>query len=136
MADQSSDDDSSYEDNSVDDDEDESGEDSVYDYTGEESNPCDSDSPESPGDRCRYDWKEEIDNHDTKGDNRGVDWEYCERERKTLPTRAVEPPYVYAPARGPPLLDFLFVLTAFFAAAFAAFYTILNETGIKEGSAE
>ena len=57
-----------------------------------------------------------------------VDWEYCERdshERRVL----LEPPQVYAPERGPPLLDFLFVLTAFFAAAFAAFYTILSETG-------
>ena len=39
-------------------------------------------------------------------------------------------PQVYAPERGPPLLDFLFVLTAFFAATFAAFYTILSETGV------
>ena len=39
-------------------------------------------------------------------------------------------PQVYAPERGPPLLDFLFVLTAFFADTFAAFYTILSETGV------
>jgi hypothetical protein len=34
---------------------------------------------------------------------------------------------VYAPDRGPPLLDFLFVLTAFFAAVFAAYYTIFTQ---------
>merc|ERR1712109_189720 len=55
----------------------------------------------------------------------------CERDRNSLPSRLMEPPHVYAPERGPPLLDFLFVLTAFFAAAFAAFYTILSETGVK-----
>ena len=38
---------------------------------------------------------------------------------------------VYAPDRGPPLLDFLFVLTAFFAAVFAAYYTIFTETGLS-----
>ena len=130
MAEQSSDEDSSYEDDSV--DEDESGEDSVYDYTGEESNPCESDSPDSPVERCRFDWNDERENDCRDVDDRGDDWQYCERERNTLPARTVEPPHVYAPERGPPLLDFLFVLTAFFAAAFAAFYTILNETGIPK----
>eukprot|EP00092_Neocalanus_flemingeri_P008097 GFUD01008737.1.p1 GENE.GFUD01008737.1~~GFUD01008737.1.p1 ORF type:complete len:129 (-),score=40.07 GFUD01008737.1:280-666(-) len=126
MAEHSSEEDSSYEDNSVDGDE--SCEDTDYDYTGEESNPCESDTPESPGDRCRYDWKD--DKVSGCREDRGDEWQYCERERNTGAERAVEPPQVYAPERGPPLLDFLFVLTAFFAAAFAAFYTILNETGI------
>ena len=47
-----------------------------------------------------------------------------------LSRRQLGAPQVYAPERGPPLLDFLFVLTAFFAATFAAFYTILSETGV------
>ena len=123
MADYSSDDDSSYEDNIVDDDDDESGD----DYSAEESNPCDSICPKNPGDRCSYDWKEEIETNGRGDDDRGVDWQYCELERNTFTSRIVEPPHVYAPERGP-LLDFLFVLTAFFA----AFYTILNETGISE----
>jgi len=133
MADHSSDEDSSYEENSVDED-DESDDDSAYDYTGEESNPYESDSLENPGDQCRYDWKEEIESCERTRAEPEVDWQYCERERNTLTSRIVEPPHVYAPERGPPLLDFLFVLTAFFAAAFAAFYTILNETGVRGSS--
>ena len=63
-----------------------------------------------------------------------VDWEYCEREQEhvLLSRRMAGAPQVYAPERGPPLLDFLFVLTAFFAAIFAAFYTILSETGVHK----
>ena len=131
MAENSSDEESSYEDNSVEDDIDETGNDSAYDYTGEESNAYDSDTQERPGDRCSYDWKEDIGKDRPKHADHGVDWEYCERDRNSLPSRLMEPPHVYAPERGPPLLDFLFVLTAFFAAAFAAFYTILSETGVK-----
>jgi len=56
------------------------GDDSEYDYTGEESNLEEGAVEE----RCRFDWQD----------------------------------------------DFLFVLTAFFAATFAAFYTILSETGV------
>ena len=67
---------------------------------------------------------------------RRVDWEYCERDQPgqqvLLSRRLAGAPQVYAPERGPPLLDFLFVLTAFFAATFAAFYTILSETGVNK----
>jgi len=107
----------------------ESGEDDSYDYTGEESNPEMSEemTEEVMEERCRFDWQdEELDNKER--DLSCVDWEYCERDSQSRRV-LLEPPQVYAPERGPPLLDFLFVLTAFFAAAFAAFYTILSETG-------
>ena len=67
-------------------------------------------------------------------DGGNVDWEYCEREQDhvLLSRRMAGAPQVYAPDRGPPILDFLFVLTAFFAAIFAAFYTILSETGVHK----
>merc|ERR1711872_18829 len=59
-----------------------------------------------------------------------IDWEYCQQNTLLSRRLELEQPQVYAPERGPPLLDFLFVLTAFFAATFAAFYTILSETGV------
>merc|ERR1711936_857291 len=73
-------------------DQDYEADDSDYDYTGEESNP------------------EEVDQLDR--DLSCEDWQYCERDSHLL-ARRLEPPQVYAPDRGPPLLDFLFVLTAF-----------------------
>lgn len=110
--------------------------DSDYDYTGEESNQedvlddDDDDKEEEEAERCRFDWQEEETERADRGISCVVDWEYCERDSRTSSLgRRLEPPQVYAPDRGPPLLDFLFVLTAFFAAAFAAFYTILSETG-------
>jgi len=59
---------------------------------------------------------------------------YCQREPSQRPRlRGVsllssrpEPPVLYAPERGPPLLDFLFVLTAFLAAVFAAYYSMFT----------
>jgi len=111
-------------------DQDYEADDSDYDYTGEESNPEEvmeeEEEPEEE-ERCRFNWQdEEVDQLDR--DLSCEDWQYCERDSHLL-ARRLEPPQVYAPDRGPPLLDFLFVLTAFFAAAFAAFYTILSETG-------
>jgi len=114
---------------SMDSDQDYEQEDSDYDYTGEES--CTEDVIEEvEEERCRFNWHDE-DVNNTERDVDCVDWEYCERDGQTLLSRRLEPPQVYAPERGPPLLDFLFVLTAFFAAAFAAFYTILSETGTQ-----
>jgi len=56
------------------------------------------------------------------------EWQYCEQVGEApWPPQRKEAPQVYAPDRGPPLLDFLFVLTAFFAAGFAAYYTIFTE---------
>jgi len=60
---------------------------------------------------------------------------YCEREPtsrhplrgSSLLSSRPEPPVLYAPERGPPLLDFLFVLTAFMAALFAAYYSMFSE---------
>lgn len=104
--------------------------DSEYDYTGEDSNAEDVIIEE----RCRFEWQDEEEDLDLRIrnglDGSCVDWEYCERDKQTLLlSQRMEAPQVYAPERGPPLLDFLFVLTAFFAATFAAFYTILSETG-------
>jgi len=104
--------------------------DSEYDYTGEESNIEDTER-----ERCGFDWQDEaLERLSTSEDGSHVDWEYCEREQEHvfLSRRMAGAPQVYAPERGPPLLDFLFVLTAFFAAIFAAFYTILSETGVHK----
>ena len=130
--------------------------DSEYDYTGEESNIEDTER-----ERCGFDWQDEalerLSTSEGKqafwktfikdpfaklhkyvnviiSDGSHVDWEYCEREQEhvLLSRRMAGAPQVYAPERGPPLLDFLFVLTAFFAAIFAAFYTILSETGVHK----
>jgi len=103
-------------------------EDSDYDYTGEESNIEDTE-------RCSFVWQDEAPERLSASEDGGhVDWEYCEREQEhvLLSRRMAGAPQVYAPERGPPLLDFLFVLTAFFAAIFAAFYTILSETGVHK----
>jgi len=121
---QSGEDDESYSGSSEEDDWDPS-----YDYTGEESGLDDDDEEEERA--------AEFSDDDDDDDGRGVvdrlrgdeeDWQYC--EQGAVPRR-LEPPQVYAPDRGPPLLDFLFVLTAFFAAVFAAYYTIFTETGLS-----
>lgn len=114
-----------------DDDVGDSCDDSDYDYTGEESNL-------EEAERCGFDWQdEEVETFSNGEDSaRRVDWEYCERDQPgqqvLLSRRLAGAAQVYAPERGPPLLDFLFVLTAFFAATFAAFYTILSETGVNK----
>lgn len=53
---------------------------------------------------------------------------YCEREpsERGPRIRGSGEPVLYAPERGPPLLDFLFVLTAFLAAVFAAYYSMFT----------
>jgi len=53
---------------------------------------------------------------------------YCEREpsERGPRIRGSTDPVLYAPERGPPLLDFLFVLTAFLAAVFAAYYSMFT----------
>jgi len=53
---------------------------------------------------------------------------YCEREpsQRGPRIRGSGDPVLYAPERGPPLLDFLFVLTAFLAAVFAAYYSMFT----------
>jgi len=94
-----------------------------YDYTGEESGPED-DEEEAEFSEDEEEARRVVGR--LGGD--GEDWQYC--EQGAVPRR-LEPPQVYAPDRGPPLLDFLFVLTAFFAAVFAAYYTIFTETGLS-----
>jgi len=53
---------------------------------------------------------------------------YCEREpsERGPRIRGSSDPVLYAPERGPPILDFLFVLTAFLAAVFAAYYSMFT----------
>jgi len=118
---------------------DDDDDDSEYDYTGEDEDSLGDDDVDVDDDfiedQCRFDWLGDEDEDSlsrTKiGDGNCVDWEYCQKENILLSRRMeLEQPQVYAPERGPPLLDFLFVLTAFFAATFAAFYTILSETGV------
>merc|ERR1712168_1359297 len=85
--------------------------DESYDYTGEE---CYSEDTSE---------EEVSESHSTVGTLSREDWQYCEQGARCVggqwPPRRTEAPQVYAPDRGPPLLDFLFVITAFFAACFA-----------------
>jgi len=66
------------------------------------------------------------------------DWQYCEQAQpQTAASLDQKDPqwqrktagamYRASPERGPPILDFMFVLTAFFAACMAAYYTIFTE---------
>ena len=98
-------------------------EDSEYDYTGEESNHA---SEETEEEDVEEEWQPGA-GAGVREDGAGEDWQYCERAGRGR--GPVEAPQVYPPDRGPPLLDFIFVLTAFAAATFAALYTILSETG-------
>jgi len=112
--------------------------DSEYDYTGEDSLGDDGEAEDGIiEEQCRFDWLGDDDENSlSRSDIDGscIDWEYCQQNTLLSRRMELEQPQVYAPERGPPLLDFLFVLTAFFAATFAAFYTILSETGVPSNN--
>jgi len=96
-----------------------------YDYTGEDTDVEENDEGDEYSDEEE---EKEEEGPLVRREQREDDWQYC--EQGVVPRR-LEPPQVYAPDRGPPLLDFLFVLSAFFAAVFAAYYTIFTETGVS-----
>jgi len=98
-----------------------SGDDS-YDYTGEDSGAEESLSEEE-GERGDSSLSSSMVGALVQQD----EWQYCEQAGGGASWPPRQAPQVYAPERGPPLLDFLFVLTAFFAACFAAYYTIFTE---------
>jgi len=107
---------------------DSSEEDPSYDYTGEDTGLSEEEVDRGEESDSEEEEEDDIGSSFPRREQIEDEWQYCEQG---VPPRRLEPPQVYAPERGPPLLDFMFVLTAFCAAVFAAYYTIFTETGVS-----